>query len=168
MIDIRAGEVGSTFNIIGNSRDERSRLLSNFVNRPFEIDGQWMASVEGFIQGIKFPLYSRDRNRAFASSGSYAKKMSPKVKPLGVWLTTRASIGYSPLTVYGSYEHHLQIARALCNKFNQNPDCMAGLLATKGLTLTHDTGTPESPDTSLPATFFCEILTKIRDEKFYC
>ena len=51
--DIYSGETGDgKFNIIGDSNDERSRLLSNFSNTPLFLQGEYFASMEGFIQGI--------------------------------------------------------------------------------------------------------------------
>lgn len=167
MNDIHAGQVGDTFNIHSKSRDERSRLLSNFANRPFEIDDYWMASVEGFIQGIKFPPRDRRRYQAFASSGGFAKKIGAGVRHSLVWFVKEHRHGgyIAASAGYGSDQHHGYIAWAIVQKFDQNPDCMEALLATKGLRLTHDTGEPESPHTSLPAELFCEILTDLRENK---
>ena len=159
MTDILAGRIGDTFNIHSESRDPASRLLSNFAARPFELSGRWFASVEGFIQGIKLREYDKLRYRAFASTGSIAKAIGEGIRPhIVVFHGKRRSVA-----TYGSVEHHDLIAWAIGAKFDQNTDCMAALLSTKGLTLTHDTGTPESPDTSLPANVFCGILTEIRN-----
>lgn len=161
MTDILAGQIGNTFNVHSKSRDERARLLSNFANRPFRIGGDMFASVEGFIQGIKFPqkLMEVDdlRYRAFASTGNYAKSWAKLTLYRYVWWNGGE-------LEYGSDAHHQLIESAIRAKFEQNPDCMEALLSTSEFALTHDTGGPESPDTSLPAKLFCEILTKIRDE----
>lgn len=166
MADILAGKIGNTFNIHSKSRDETARLLSNFINRPFEIDGYWMASVEGFIQGIKFPVGDKRRQRAFASTGGFAKKLGLGVRYPDIFFNVEHPRGgyYAAMSDYGSDIHHHQIERAIRAKFEQNDDCIEALLATKGLELTHDTGEPESPDTSLPAKVFCDILTRIREE----
>ncbi len=166
MTDILAGKIGNTFNIHSKSRDETARLLSNFANRPFEIDGAWMASVEGFVQGIKFEPDDNLRYRAFASAGSYAKKFGAAGNVSIIWLIKPVRTrGYATCMVaYGSIDHHSAIDRAIEEKFLQNPDCMEALFSTKGLILTHTTGEPESPHTSLPAKLFCKILTRIREE----
>ena len=66
MNDILAGREDGFFNIHIESRDKRARLLSNFANRPFELnESQMFASVEGFIQGIKFHCGNPKRWRAF-------------------------------------------------------------------------------------------------------
>ena len=41
---------------------------------------------------------------------------------------------------------------------------MAVIVASKGMLFTHNLGSPDSPNTSLPAKVFCEILTDIREE----
>lgn len=166
-MDILAGKIGNLFNIHSKSRDERARLLSNFANRPFELGGFWMASTEGFIQGIKFPRHERRRYRAFASSGSFAKKQSPELAPSMVYFAEELPSGkHVDIRVpYGSNEHHRIIERAIRAKFYQNEDCMEALVTTVGMTLIHNTGEPESLDTSLPAEVFCKILAEIRNEK---
>lgn len=121
------------------------------------IDGEEMVSVEGFIQGIKFPEGSSMRRNAFQSSGFEAKKLGKGAGGKFVWWRGR-------VINYGSSEHHELIEQAIRAKFQQNKEAMQALLATQGLELIHDLGEPESPNTSLPAKIFCEILTKIREE----
>ncbi len=154
-------------NIGGRSDDWRARRLSNFSTDAFVLDGERMASIEGFIQGIKYPEGHPNRIAAFQSIGFEAKRFGKKFE------LTRAlgRLGYGKLVwwkgraiVYGSPEHHKLIEQAIRAKFDQNQGAMKALLATKGMELTHDFDKPESPTTSLPAKVFCEILTKIREE----
>ncbi|OHA46395.1 MAG: hypothetical protein A3A80_03480 [Candidatus Terrybacteria bacterium RIFCSPLOWO2_01_FULL_44_24] len=165
-------------NIGSQSEDWRARLLSNFAGTPFIIDDHHMASVEGFIQGIKYPEDHPNRARAFASDGYEAKRYGFKwslVKIQKTSLAGRSMLGkvqrqtkfvwWNGVAIpYGSAEHHALIERATREKFNQNPEATEALLATGTLTITHDLGRPESPHTSLPAAIFCDILTKIRQE----
>jgi hypothetical protein len=65
---------------------------------------------------------------------------------------------------YGSSQHHALIERAIVQKCMQNDDCKEALLGTGDLKLIHDTGARESPHTSLPATVFCDILTRLRSK----
>ena len=41
-------------NVISTSREPEVRLISNFAETPFSLDGRTYASVEGFWQGLKF------------------------------------------------------------------------------------------------------------------
>lgn len=154
-------------NIGSRSDDRRARRLSNFSADAFMLDGKRMASVEGFIQGIKYPEGHPNRTAAFGAVGFEAKRFGKKFE-----LThALGRLGYGKLVwwkgrtiPYGSPEHHKLIELAIRAKFDQNQDAMGVLLATEGMELTHDLGRPESPVTSLPSKIFCEILTRIREE----
>lgn len=149
---MRASE---TINISSTSDDWRGIALSNFCLSPFVLDGVLLASVEGFIQEIKFPPGDPLRDQAFQSSGWEAKALADRADRSGAyWSESRLE--------YGSAEHHLLISRAIRARLGQNTGLQAALLATAGKDLVHETGTEESPTTSLPAAVFCQILTTIR------
>lgn len=116
------------------------------------------ASIEGFIQGIKFPLGDSRREQAFVASGWDAKHLGDQADRSGAY--------WNGLTLgYGSPEHHQLIERALRARMAQNSGLAQVLVSTAGATLIHRTGhEPESPTTSLPAAVFCRILTEMRDE----
>lgn len=145
---------------IGGRRQEGQPedLLSNFPALAFVLDGVELVSTEGFIQGIKFPEGDPRRGQAFGMSGGKAERMARGAEGRFVWWQG-AEIAY------GSSEHHALIERAIRAKFNQQASAMEMLLATEGMELIHDLGTPESATTSLPARVFCDILTRIREER---
>lgn len=147
----------AVLNIASKSDDSRARRLSNFSDDSFVLDGERLASVEGFIQGIKFFPGHATRRQAFESVGVEAKRLGRKAERFFVWWGNLA-------IPYGSSEHHKLIERAIRAKFEQNKTAMDALLATRGMTLIHDLGYPDPPNTSLPAEVFCEILTRIREE----
>jgi len=144
-------------NIASKSDDWRARRLSNFSADSFVLEGEEMASVEGFIQGIKFPEGHPTRQRAFQSVGVEARRSGRKAERKLVWWKEKA-------IPYGSSEHRQLIERAIHAKFEQNNDARRTLLASEGMVLTHDLGHPESPNAILPAKVFCDILTGIREE----
>lgn len=146
-------------NIGSKSDDWRACRLSNFSADAFMLDGERMASAEGFIQGTKFPEGNPIRQQAFQSVGVEAKRFGKKAEREFVWWKGQA-------ISYGSSEHRELIERAIRAKFEQNESAMDALLATKGMILTHDLGHPDPPNTSLPAKVFCDILTRIREEAF--
>ena len=146
-----------TLNIYSKSDDPRGRLLSNFSHHHFTLDDQGFESVEGFIQGIAFPEGDVRRVAAFNAWGSEAKKFAEEQEKKLVWWEGKEII-------FGSPEEHTLIERALRAKFVQNPDAKEALIATKDLHLTHILPDPESSNTCLPATVFCAILMKIREE----
>lgn len=146
-----------SLNIGSRSDDWRARRLSNFSADAFVLDGEHIASVEGFIQGTKFPIGHPTRQQAFQAVGIEAKRLGQAADRVNVWWQDQ-------IFAYGAARHHELIARAIRAKFEQNPGAMNALLATRGLTLTHDLGHPDPPNSSLPTEVFCDILTRIREE----
>ena len=65
---------------------------------------------------------------------------------------------------YGSPEHHRLIERAIRARVSQSTGLRQALASTAGAAIAHETGAPESPATSLPATVFCHILETLRED----
>lgn len=144
-------------NIYARSVDARARLLSALANRPFQIGRQMFASLEGFYQGIKFGWDDPRRERAFASSFGYAKQFSDQAGRVSVWWDDE-------VVPYASLRHKEIIEIGFRASFDQNPDRLAALVATRGLRLRHETGEEDEPDAPLTRDGFCALLTKIRSE----
>lgn len=148
-------------NISSKSEDERGRILSNFTKTPFIIDGNICNSVEGFIQGIKFPEEDFRRPETFKMWGSRAKKMGD----IATVVYGRKNVWWGEEEIpYGSDRHYELIERAIRAKFEFNPEAKKALYGSVGLKLIHDLGQPELPTTSLPANEFIKMLEKIREE----
>lgn len=148
----------NTVNVSSTSSDWRGVALSNFMLSPFSLDGTLFASIEGFIQGIKFPLGDPRREQAFVSSGWDAKHLGDTADRSGAYWSGQK-------LAYGSPEHHQLIERALRARIAQNTGLAQVLASTAGAALVHVTGhEPESPTTSLPAKVFCRILNEMREE----
>lgn len=152
------GQTETTFNVSSTSSDWKGVALSNFQLSPFSIGGKFFASVEGFIQGIKFPEGDPRREQAFVASGWDAKHLGDTADRSGAYWNGQK-------LVYGSSEHHQLIEKAIRARIAQNSGLAQVLASTAGSTVVHRVGNePESPTTSLPAVVFCRILTEIRDE----
>ncbi len=146
----------TTINVAYTSDDWRGVALSNFSLSPFELDGVALASVEGFIQGIKFPPGHPARKQAFASSAWEAKACGQGAeKHFAYWGDVRVE--------FGSDGHHRWVEWALRARFAQNEGLRRILASTRGLNILHQTGEPEPDLTSMPAALFCHILSDIRD-----
>jgi predicted NAD-dependent protein-ADP-ribosyltransferase YbiA (DUF1768 family) len=152
------GSTDKAINVSSTSADWRGLALSNFGLSPFVLDGTLFASVEGFIQGIKFPEGDPRRAAAFASSGWPAKRLGDTADRSGAyWGGARLA--------YGSPDHHRLIERAMRARIAQSLGLQEALRSTADAMLIHDTGADaDSPTTSLPASVFCRILTEIRSE----
>jgi predicted NAD-dependent protein-ADP-ribosyltransferase YbiA (DUF1768 family) len=146
----------NVLNVSSGSSDWRCYALSNFPCFPFELDGAIFVSVEGFIQGIKFPEEYPQRWEAFNLWGKKAKLIGEDARRANVWWK-------GSQIPYGSTEHHLLIGRAIAAKFHCNSGARFALASTGNAKLVHNVG-PESPHTSLPADIFCKILTDLRSQ----
>ncbi|MBB5216161.1 hypothetical protein [Parapusillimonas granuli] len=148
----------SSLNVAYTSTDWRGVALSNFTLSPFVLDDTLLASVEGFIQGIKFPEDDPRRAQAFHSSAWDAKRAGEQAG--------RSAVYWSGQSIpFGSIEHHRLVARAVRARITQSLGLRTVLMSTKGMTLVHDTGHgPEPAVTSLPAAMFCATLAQLRDE----
>lgn len=148
----------ASLNVSYTSTDWRGVVLSNFSLSPFVLDDSLFASVEGFIQGIKFPEGDPLRAKAFQSSAWDAKQWGDRAD-------RRAVYWAGQVIPFGSSEHHQIVGRAVRARIMQSLGLQRVLLSTEDMTLTHDTGHgPEPALTSLPAAVFCEILTELRGE----
>lgn len=143
-------------NVSSASADWRAYALANFPLAPFTLDGVVLASVEGFLQGIKFPPGHPSREAAFLTHSLPAKQLGETAERHSVWWN-------GAVIAYGSDAHHALLARGIRAKFHANPGFQLALRASAGLEIIHDVG-PESPATSLPARVFCRILTELREE----
>lgn len=158
MRDVLAGEEDGCINVHSRSRELRARLLSALYNRPFQIGGQWFASLEGFYQGIKFPLDDIRRYQAFASCFGHAQSFSKLAEREYVWWAFE--------TIPYASHRHLQIVEiGFRESFRQCPDRMEALCATAGLQIIHETGQADAPGGVMPSWKFCEFLTRIREEE---
>src|SRR5690606_32746201 len=116
------------------------------------------ASVEGFIQGLKFPEGDERREQAFHASAWDAKQLGEQADKITAYWAGKHM-------AFGSTEHHQLVGRAVRTRIEQSPGLCQVLMSTKGLVLKHETGHgPEPAITSLPATVFCEVLADLRDE----
>jgi len=155
-----------TLNIASYSDDWRAQLLSSFAHTPFSL---WcgareirLESVEGFWQGLKFSEGSAARERIFALWGLDAKRAGANASPI-------ETVGFCGERIeVGSPRHHQLAEKAMRAKLDQNPDVRRALLATAGLRLTHElvdeTGGPVPDSLTLPASVFCAIWTRLRQE----
>jgi predicted NAD-dependent protein-ADP-ribosyltransferase YbiA (DUF1768 family) len=146
----------TTINAAYKSDDPRGRAMSNLSHHPFVLDGVWCGSVEGFIQGIKFAPDDPRRGATLKLQGVPAWKMRTQAQGGFIWWNGEQ-------IAYRSQKHSELIRRAIEAKFAQNLDAFEALLATRGLTIIHETGHLESPTTTLTAVAYCAILTTIRD-----
>jgi predicted NAD-dependent protein-ADP-ribosyltransferase YbiA (DUF1768 family) len=110
-------------NVASGAGEPIGKLLSNFAERPFVIDGKPYASVEAFYQGLKWP---DNANRE-----AVAKLAGKKAKSAARGATRSEKFEYQSRTYcFGSQEHHQLIKRAIRASLEQNPTILQQFLTT--------------------------------------
>lgn len=135
-----------------------SNVLSNLCSNSFRLDGILCNSMEGFLQSLKRP--DPDKRRQICSmKGGNARKQS-----VTSWQTEQIVWWKDQAIDRQSENYHTLIRRAYQAMFDQNERFRAALMATRGITLIHTSGNPDSYRTILTPDEFCGILTDIRDQ----
>jgi len=146
-------------NVGGSHESYRERELSNFSPHAFQFRGFEIENVEAFVQGLKYGEDDPFRYEVFKMRAPRAKRKSPKIPPeIIVW--------EGQAMRYRSLDHFRLQAAAIFAKFDQNEDAQDALLATGNLSLVHDLGHSEKPNTCLPADVFTKILEETRMQFF--
>ena len=131
------------------------RLISNFANTPFELDGVSYAGIEGFWQGLKFPD-SADRLRLAGLYGSAAKDAGFHAPP-------HEEFNYGGRRVrVGTWDHWQLMRRACRAKFSQHDEARAALLSTGSRPLVHEV----KPDSkNIPGVIMAQIWMEVREKE---
>ena len=144
---------------IGSKSGWPSSALSNFAPHPFTFDGVECASMEGFLQSLKFDkphvqievcklvglaakYRGKKRNKAWKSKQTLWWKGQPY---------ERSSVWYSVL-----------IRQAYMELWRCSPSFRKALKATGDAVLTHSMGSNKESETVLTEREFCSTLTFLR------
>lgn len=142
---------------IGSGTGWPSAALSNFTPHPFIIDGVECASMEGFLQSLKFK--EPDMQVEVCKLVGKAAKFKGKKKK---WWRTQTLYWQGQEFKRDSQEYQDLLDRAF-DALAQNTGFQKALLATGKATLTHSIGKSKEQETVLTKQEFCSRLTKIRD-----
>lgn len=142
---------------IGSGSGWPSSALSNFAPHPFTIDGVECASMEGFLQSLKFkdPAMQVEVCKLV---GKAAKFKGKKKK----WWREQTLFWQGAEFKRDSQEYQDLLDRAF-DALSENTSFKKALLATKSATLTHSIGKSKQQETVLTKQEFCSRLTKIRE-----
>ena len=141
---------------IGSGTGYPSASLSNFAPHPFSIDGIECASMEGFLQSLKFkdPLMQKE---VFKMVGKQAKFKGKNKK----WWKDQTLYWQGKAIPRSSEEYQILLDKAF-EALSQNAGFQKALLATGDATLTHSMGKKKQTETVLTTKEFTSRLTKIR------
>lgn len=150
---------GSAMTIdIKASRPWPSGALSNFAAHPFVFRGVECASMEGFLQSLKY-RDPHEQRKVCALSGHPAKLRGSLTR---AWQASQTLWwDGQPFSRHGQAYQDL-LDEAYQALFSQNPAARDALLATGDRTLTHSIGEKRACLTVLTEDEFCTRLVNIR------
>lgn len=143
---------------IGSGSGYPSSALSNFAPHPFIIDGVECASMEGFLQSLKFS--SPEMQREVCKLVGKAAKFKGKKKK---WWQTQTLFWRGQEIDRHSEEYQMLLDRAFA-ALAQNSSFRKALLATGDAVLTHSIGKSNPSETVLTKAEFCGRLIKLREQ----
>lgn len=143
---------------IGSGTGYPSANLSNFSPHPFVIDGVECASMEGFLQSLK---YSNPEMQVHVCTlvGKQAKFKGKKKK----WYRTQ-TLYWQGEEIDRHSERYQELLDQAFTALAQNTKFQKALVASGNSTLTHSMGQKDPSRTVLTTKEFCSRLTKMRNE----
>ena len=143
---------------IGSGKGYPSSSLSNFAPHPFVIDGVQCASMEGFLQSLKFE--SIEMQRYVCTLVGKAAKFKGKKKK---WYKKQELYWNGEVYKRDSIEYQNLLNRAY-NSLFENKSFRIALLSTGNSKLEHSIGKIKESETVLTRSEFCNRLTYLRDK----
>lgn len=140
---------------IGSGSGYPSAALSNFAPHPFILDGVEIASMEGFLQSLKFK--NKDMQKYVCTLVGKAAKFKGKDKK---WWKTQILYWQDKEYKRDSEEYQILLNRAY-NALYENEGFKKALKASSGV-LTHSIGKNDQSKTVLTQSEFCSRLMKLR------
>lgn len=143
---------------IGSGTGYPSSALSNFAPHPFVIDGVECASMEGFLQSLKFSNPNM-QIEVCKMVGKQAKFKGKKKK----WYRTQTLYWKGKAIKRDSSEYQELLDRAF-HALGSNEGFKKALLSTGNSTLTHSIGKTKITETVLTVREFTSRLYELRKE----
>ncbi len=143
---------------IGSGTGFPSANLSNFAPHKFVVDGVECASMEGFLQSLKFS--SPEMQAEVCKLVGKAAKFKGKKKK---WYRTQTLYWKGNAIKRDSDEYQALLDKAY-NEISKNPGFQKALLATGNSTLTHSVGKRNKSETVLTAQEFISRLYALRNK----
>ena len=141
---------------IGSGSGYPSSNLSNFSPHGFVVDGVECASMEGFLQSLKFQNPEMQKH-VCTLVGKAAKFKGKKKK----WWKTQ-TLYWQGEAIPRDSERYQELLDKAFNALAENSSFKRALLATQNATLTHNMGKKKPSETVLTKNEFTSRLTAIR------
>lgn len=143
---------------IGSGSGYPESALSNFAPHSFVIDGIECASMEGFLQSLKFS--NPDMQKEVCKLVGKAAKFKGKKKK---WYRTQ-TLYWQGKEIHRDSDEYQQLLDRAYNALSHNTGFQKALLATGDATLTHSIGKRKTNETVLTVQEFISRLYAIRDK----
>lgn len=143
---------------IGSGTGYPSATLSNFAPHEFIIDGITCASMEGFLQSLKFS--NPDMQKEVCKLVGKAAKFKGKKKK---WYRTQ-TLHWQGKEISRNSEEYQQLLDRAFDALGQNTSFQKALISTGNATLTHSIGKKKTNETVLTTQEFISRLYRLRSE----
>lgn len=141
---------------IGSGNGYPSSALSNFSPHKFEIDGVECASMEGFLQSLKFKGVEIQEN--ICTLVGLAAKRRGKDKN---WKVTQ-TLWWRGVEIDRHSKEYQELLDRAFDCLSKNDGFLRAIIAAGDATFTHSIGKSNPRDTVLTTSEFCSRLNKIR------
>lgn len=141
---------------IGSGTGYPSSALSNFAPHSFVFDGVKCASMEGFLQSLKFQDPEMQKH-VCTLVGRKAKFKGKRKK----WFKTQ-TLYWQGEEIPRDSDRYQELLDQAFEALSQNEGFRRALLATQNATLTHSIGKNKKSETILTKNEFASRLTKLR------
>ena len=142
---------------IGSTNGYPSAALSNFAPHPFIFDGVEIASMEGFLQSLKFK--NPEMQKYVCTLVGRAAKFKGKDKN---WYREQKLYWQGQEFKRDSKEYQILLNKAYNALYQQNEGFRKALEVSKPGILTHSIGKTKENETVLTQSEFCGRLMKLR------
>lgn len=145
---------------IGSGAPYPANALSNFAPHPFELDGIKCASMEGFLQSLKFdkPHIQEEVCKLVGKAAKFRGKARNKH-----WQSRQVLWWKGRPYARGGDEYQSLLKRAYKAMYDQSESFRKALKATQNAVLSHSLGSNSEAHTVLTEREFCRILTELRN-----
>jgi len=147
---------------IGINNGYPACALSNLTPHSFTIDNVWCASMEGFLQSLKFDKISVQEEvcKLTGLAAKYRGKRRNKA-----WQNSQILWWKGFMYSREGHAYFWLLEHAYAEMFDQSKSFRLALKATGNATLTHSIGCNDPSETIITSNEFCQILTKLRVPK---
>ncbi|AAQ81436.1 gp30.3 [Aeromonas phage 31] len=142
---------------IGSGASWPSCALSNFAPHEFYIDGVRCASIEGFLQSLKFK--SPEMQEHVCSLVGKAAKFKGKKKN---WWRDQ-TLYWRGKPMHRQSDAYSELISRAYDEVSKNSGFKRAILATRNSSLTHSMGKNKKNETVLTEQEFCSNLYRVRD-----